>query len=360
MARRTVLATSWPLFFGVCNAFFSVDRTGTLLKHRTFSFDATNVNRLLLVPINTLSSSSSSPDSRLTAVINEDLTDEEVKTFYSPNVPLDDSTERTTRTRGDNNDDASHEYSFFDEAMITVRAGSGGQGASTYRKGVGSQDGPPDGGNGGKGGNVIFRLDAALNTLAGLSQAWRPNSFGGSGAATPQRKLLPKNFRAENGQPGDRQHRSGGNGNDVLVRLPPGTVIQEKIENSQGSFDYIDIATINEATPEIIVARGGEGGEGTAVVFKSGRGVKRPRTAAQGGQKKVIKLTLKIVADVALVGVPNAGKSTFLAAVTRYAFVDSLKTVCAHRLLQCQAKDCQLSLHNNHSEPGCLDSRTKR
>jgi hypothetical protein len=319
MVLRTVVLSSWTLFFGTCNAFFSADRTllesGTLSSITSLGTNAPSNHPVL--PIETgLGSTPSRCRCRL-AVTNNDLA-EEVKTFYSPNVPLDGSTERVPRARGDD-DDTSNEYSFFDEAVITVRAGSGGQGACTYRKGAGSQNGPPDGGDGGKGGNVIFRLDPALNTLAGLSQAWRPNSFGGSGAATPQRKLLPKNFRAENGQPGGRQHRSGGNGNDVVVRLPPGTLVQEKIENGQGAINHRDIGTVNEATPEIIVARGGEGGEGTAVVFKSGRGVKRPRTAAQGGERKTIKLTLKIVADVALVGVPNAGKSTFLAAITRYA-----------------------------------------
>ena len=77
---------------------------------------------------------------------------------------------------------STNEYSFFDEATIYIRAGSGGQGSSTYKKGVNSQNGPPDGGNGGKGGNVILQVDESLNTLAGLARyAWRPNSFGGGG-----------------------------------------------------------------------------------------------------------------------------------------------------------------------------------
>jgi len=221
------------------------------------------------------------------------------------------------------------EYSFFDEAIIYVRSGSGGQGASTFRKGVGGQDGPPDGGNGGRGGNVILQVDESLNTLAGLNpQAFRPNAFGGSGAAVSGgasatvSSSFVRSFKAENGQPGDRQLKRGKYGQHVTIRLPPGTVVQQVIttkagnNNEEEEVEYVNLGTLKLENPTMIVAQGGEGGEGSGVNAK-GRGVKRTRIAPEGAVKMTIKLTLKIVADIALVGTPNAGKSTFLAAVTR-------------------------------------------
>ncbi|CAB9513909.1 GTPase Obg [Seminavis robusta] len=220
------------------------------------------------------------------------------------------------------------EFSFFDEAIIFVRAGPGGQGASTYRKGVGGQNGPPDGGNGGRGGNVILQVDDSLNTLAGLNpQAFRPNSFGGSGAAVKspssannnnnqQQWTSVKTFRAEHGANGERQFKNGRYGQHVTVRLPPGTVVQEQITRADGSIYHKNLGSVTIDNPTMIVAQGGEGGEGSGVA-SAGRGVRRKRIGQQGGEKKTLMLTLKIVADVALVGAPNAGKSTLLAAVTR-------------------------------------------
>ena len=279
-------------------------------------------------------------------------------TYYSPNKPLnvdidsDNSLDDITYNIDDGSS-AANEYSFFDEAIITVRAGSGGQGSSTYKKGTGGQDGIADGGNGGRGGNVILITDASLNTLARLSNAWRPNSFGGSGAAASpkaaatsisngatdaiSRSYSTKHFRAENGGNGERMYNNGRYGNDVVVRVPPGTVVQEQILDIETGevLDLVDLGILgltqksdeddvqNEAKnintnsiSNLIVARGGEGGEGSAAAGKR-RGAKRARLPPQSGERKTLKLTLKIVADVALVGVPNAGKSTFLAAVTR-------------------------------------------
>ncbi|KAL3804060.1 hypothetical protein HJC23_006451 [Cyclotella cryptica] len=232
---------------------------------------------------------------------------------------------------------SSNEYSFFDEATIYVRAGSGGQGSSTYKKGVNNQNGPPDGGNGGRGGSVILQLDESLNTLAGLARyAWRPNSFGGGGGAkrrgdgeTTTNRVLT--FRAENGADGGRQNRQGRNGKDIIVRVPPGTVVQEECllspahayreENEKEGADcaptYKDLGTVTHANPTLTIATGGQGGEGSALHSSLQRGVRRPRSPPQGGERKRLKLTLKVVADVALVAVPNAGKSTLLSKVTR-------------------------------------------
>ncbi|KAL7536448.1 hypothetical protein ACHAXR_007171 [Thalassiosira sp. AJA248-18] len=227
---------------------------------------------------------------------------------------------------------STNEYSFFDEAIIYIRAGSGGQGSSTYKKGVNNQNGPPDGGNGGKGGDVILQLDESLNTLAGLARyAWRPNSFGGGGGAkrrsgsggsgeganTAPTSTRVLSFRAENGIDGARQNKQGRYGKDVVVRVPPGTVVQEEIVQEQGEEPiYIDLGTITNFKPNLIVGQGGVGGEGSTAE-RLQRGVRRARTPPQGGQRKRLKLTLKVVADVALVAVPNAGKSTLLAQVTR-------------------------------------------
>lgn len=261
-----------------------------------------------------------------------DASSENAVTYYSPNVELDETRYRYDLDQDMDEDMDSerlaassiNEYSFFDEATIYVRAGSGGQGASTYRKGVGGQDGPPDGGNGGRGGDVVLVVDDSLNTLAGLTYAWRPNSFGGSGASykdQQQTTLRPKSFRAENGANGDRQFKNGRYGKETVVRVPPGTVVQEEVQDTTNGEDIVSLVDIGILSLEdrtLVVAQGGEGGEGTGVGGKSsGRGVRRPRFPPEGGERKTIKLTLKIVADIALVGVPNAGKSTFLAAVTR-------------------------------------------
>lgn len=263
------------------------------------------------------------------------------------------------------------EYSFYDEVTILARAGSGGQGASTYKKGVGGQNGRPDGGNGGNGGNIILVVDDSLNTLAGLSHsAYKVNAFGGSGAAVSaansgnrQRRPRYKSFRAEIGADGGRQLKSGRYGKDIMIRVPPGTVVHEIIENENeydddeysddenefekeetlvelgtlllpeqgGEANPIDneeddvaltrrmrssISSYIQPTTTLVVARGGEGGEGSGINHK-GRGLQRPRLPPKGGEKLKLRLTLKSVADVALVGVPNAGKSTFLSKVTR-------------------------------------------
>jgi hypothetical protein len=270
---------------------------------------------------------SSDPD------LNESNEGDDSVTYYSPNVPLKNKFD----IAGNDDeyflaDDASDvdlgvataagsesEYSFFDEAIIQIRAGSGGQGASTYKLMPGGMDGAPDGGSGGTGGNIILETDPTLNSLAGLTQAWRPNSFGGSGAASQSQSLRPKSFRAENGLDGDRQFKNGRFGTDIVIRVPPGTVVQEELAETIDDVEtkyLFDLGSLSLEERRLTVAFGGEGGEGTGAQGKN-RSIRRPRAPPTGGQRKMLKLTLKIVADVALVGVPNAGKSTFLASVTR-------------------------------------------
>jgi hypothetical protein len=279
------------------------------------------------------SNSNSNPNSNgigvlvLSSTENDDV--DVSPTYYSPNVPLADSTDDdddqyflssvspspdVTTAAGSTN-----EYSFFDEAIIRVRGGSGGQGSSTFKLMPGGQDGPPDGGNGGGGGNVVLEMDPTLNSLAGLTQAWRPNAFGGSGAASQTQLPSPKSFRAENGGDGDRQFKNGRFGKYVSIRVPPGTVVQHQWTVTEGdnvTVHLVDLGSLTLEENSLIVAMGGDGGEGSCVTGKKG-GSRRARCPPTGGERKTLKLTLKMVADVALVGVPNTGKSTFLASVTR-------------------------------------------
>lgn len=262
------------------------------------------------------------------------------------------------------------DFSFFDEASIYVRAGSGGQGSSTYKKAKKGANGIPDGGSGGWGGNIVLTLDPSLNTLAGLNRrALRPNAFGGGGAAASSKRMGHQNkqgggddvdeskncvnsnnfvvrerlfsFRAKDGGAGGRMYDNGRGGEDCEVLVPPGTVVKlefvrEKEENEDTfeldtdidtdadesladlqqqqqdededdeNFDLMEIGTITYENPTLILAKGGKGGEGTATLKGKKKGA--TRRSPMGGERYRVRLTLKIVADIALVGVPNAGK----------------------------------------------------
>jgi GTP-binding protein len=269
----------------------------------------------------------------------EDSDDNEA-TYYSPNVPLDDSSYRYDLDASDIDTDDEvepsdkaaddKELAFFDEATIFARGGSGGQGSSTYQRGKGGSDGIPDGGNGGNGGDVIMVADYTLNNLAGLSLGWRPNSFGGSGASYKQAESQKSNssariksFRAGTGRDAGRQFDNGRNGDDVEIRVPPGTTVQQEVEildefGNVTSTELIEVGQVTSDDPTLVVAKGGNGGDGSGVTRRSiVKGIKRRRAPPASGERKKLILVLKLVADIALVGVPNAGKSTFLASVTR-------------------------------------------
>jgi GTP-binding protein len=178
-------------------------------------------------------------------------------------------------------------FQWFDEAMIHVRAGSGGPGSSAVKFGKARQHIGVTGGSGGTGGSVIFTVDPSTNTLMGFR--------GKTG------------FRAENGQPGDLEYANGLNGKHFQLAVPRGTTV---IDNSTNEV----IGELTRAGQELVVAHGGIGGRGNAAMKTKGE--RSTATPPQGGERKWLKLELKLVADVGLVGVPNAGKSTLLDAVT--------------------------------------------
>jgi len=191
-----------------------------------------------------------------------------------------------TKYRGDITEAEAFQY--FDEALLFVRGGSGGAGSNAFKFGKARQHVAPSGGSGGDGGSVIFTVDRSCNTLFGFRG--RPN------------------FKAENGKDGDKDYATGTKGRDCIVPVPKGTVITDKDTGEQ-------IGELTDNNQQIVVARGGIGGRGNAALTRTA-GEKTGAVPPQGGEKRFLKLELKLVADVGLVGVPNAGKSTLLDAIT--------------------------------------------
>ena len=175
----------------------------------------------------------------------------------------------------------------IDLAEMHIASGSGGNGATGFRREKFVPRGGPDGGDGGRGGDVSFRADTGLTTLV----HFRHRNF----------------YRAENGKAGAGGKRHGGNGKDLLLKVPVGTVIQS---------DDGDIWDLDEVGRQVVVATGGEGGRGNARFASSIR--QAPNFAERGlpGQELHLKLELKLLANVGLIGLPNAGKSTLLRAVS--------------------------------------------
>ena len=176
---------------------------------------------------------------------------------------------------------------FIDTAKAFVKSGKGGDGAVSFRHEIYIPKGGPDGGDGGDGGSVIFRADKDTNTL--LDFRFRP--------------LLT----AKDGQPGSGQKSTGRSGEDLIVEVPIGTIIKR---------DNKILADLTKDGEEVIVAKGGEGGRGN-FHFKSSTN-QTPKVAELGepGEEFEVSLELKLLADVGLVGFPNAGKSTFLSVVS--------------------------------------------
>ncbi len=178
---------------------------------------------------------------------------------------------------------------FLDLAKVYVRSGSGGNGAVSFRREKYVEYGGPDGGNGGNGGDVIVEAVDGLNTLIDFR--------------------YQQHFHAQNGRGGAGRQMTGAAGNDIILKVPVGT---EVLDEDQETV----IADITELGQRVRIAEGGNGGWGN-LAFKSSTN-QAPRTANPGlpGVERTIWLRLKLIADVGLLGLPNAGKSTFLAATS--------------------------------------------
>lgn len=179
---------------------------------------------------------------------------------------------------------------FIDEAIIVVKSGKGGDGVVHFRREKYIPRGGPDGGNGGRGGNVVIKTLATLNTLSAFQHKHE--------------------FIASDGENGGRSDRTGKSAQDLIIQVPPGTLVYD-----QGSGEII--ADLVDESQEIMVCKGGRGGRGNAR-FANSRD-QAPRMAEKGepGQERNFRLELKLIADVGIIGVPNSGKSTLLAAATR-------------------------------------------
>lgn len=182
-----------------------------------------------------------------------------------------------------------HAMKFLDLAKVYIRSGGGGGGAVSFRREKYIEYGGPDGGDGGKGGSVIIEAVDGLNTLIDFR--------------------YQQHFFAKNGQPGMGKQRTGKDGDDIILRVPVGTEVLDEDEETQ-------IAELMEVGQQIVLAKGGNGGFGN-LHFKSATN-QAPRRANSGqeGVERTIWLRLKLIADAGLLGLPNAGKSTFLAATS--------------------------------------------
>jgi GTP-binding protein len=179
---------------------------------------------------------------------------------------------------------------FLDQAKIYVKAGSGGDGCVSFRREKFIPRGGPDGGNGGRGGAVIGRAVAELNTLIDFR--------------------YKQHFRAPRGGHGRGKERTGASGADLVLDLPVGTEVLAE----DGTTTIADLAAPDQT---VVLARAGAGGLGNCAFKSSTHRAPRESTPGEPGEERWLWLRLKLLADAGLVGVPNAGKSTFLAAVSR-------------------------------------------
>ena len=179
---------------------------------------------------------------------------------------------------------------FVDRVTIELIAGKGGDGCLSFRREKYVPRGGPDGGDGGNGGSIIIQAEAGVDSLTALSHR--------------------KFWKADRGNHGSGQNRRGKDGNDVTIKVPPGTIIID------AEHDFV-IKDLVEDGDSFVAAQGGKGGKGNARFKSSVNQVPREWTPGAEGEARKFKLELKVIADVGLVGKPNAGKSTLLSRVTK-------------------------------------------
>ncbi len=182
---------------------------------------------------------------------------------------------------------------FIDEIQILVASGNGGPGCVSFRRESGVPRGGPDGGDGGKGGDVIFRVNPQISSLLDLR--------------------YKKHYRAGNGLPGEGANRSGSNGEDLVIEVPPGTLIRDP---SGVLIHDLSEATDGAAPEDFLFLKGGLGGKGNTF-YKSSVN-QAPHVAQKGlpGEEREVHLELKLLADVGIIGFPNAGKSTLISVIS--------------------------------------------
>ena len=178
---------------------------------------------------------------------------------------------------------------FVDQAVIEVAGGTGGSGSEAFRRERGVPRGGPAGGDGGRGGDVVLEADAELGTLLDYS--------------------YKRHYRAERGMHGEGSNRTGRSGADLVLRVPPGTVAYD-------ADSGVVLGELLEPGDRVVVAAGGRGGRGNVHFKTATRQAPRRWEPGEEGEERRVRLELKLIADVGLVGEPNAGKSTFLAAVS--------------------------------------------
>ena len=178
---------------------------------------------------------------------------------------------------------------FIDEAYLEIQAGDGGSGASSFRREKYIPFGGPDGGDGGKGGDIYFKVNLNINTLVDFQNK--------------------KVFNAQNGQRGAGKNKFGAAGDDLIIEIPKGTVIYDNNTNEE-------LIDCTDESSNYLIAKGGDGGLGNAKFKSSTNQAPRKCTPGFEGESRSLRLELKSLADVGLVGFPNAGKSTFLNTVS--------------------------------------------
>ncbi len=173
----------------------------------------------------------------------------------------------------------------IDRAKIEIKAGDGGNGALSFRREKFVPKGGPDGGDGGKGGDVYFVTDENIDTLIDF--------------------IGKHHWKAHNGGNGENSNKTGADGADLIIKVPPGTLVYDEELN-------LLLKDLNEPGMKVLICRGGKGGRGNKSFATSTNQAPRTTTPGQKGQIRNVRLELKLIADVGIVGMPNAGKSTLI------------------------------------------------